>query len=147
MNALSMPILWLLIFAILIVVELLTMGLTTIWFAMGAVVACILSIFKVPVWAQAIVFIAASGILLYFTRPIAMKHFNKNRFKSNVEAMIGQTGVVISEVDNVQGIGQVKVAGMDWSARSIDDNPIAAGTVVRIKKVEGVKLIVKEEEK
>jgi len=141
----SMAVIWLIIFAVLLVVELGTMGLTTIWFAGGALVACLCAALKLPIWVQVTVFVVASGVLLYFTRPIAIKYFNKSRTRTNVESMIGKQGIVISEIDNIQGIGQVKVSGMDWSARSLDGQPIDAGNVVVIKAVEGVKLLVEKE--
>lgn len=141
----SMAVIWLIIFAILLIVEIVTMGLTTIWFAGGAVLACICAALKLPIWIQIAVFIVGSGALLYFTRPIAIKFFNRSRTRTNVESMIGKTAVVISEIDNIQGIGQVKVDGMDWSARSVDGEPIEAGKIVVVKNVQGVKLYVKEQ--
>ena len=91
-------------------------------------------------------FILVSAVLLFFTRPIAVKYFNKNRFRSNVESMIGQQGIVIGEIDNLQGIGQVRVGSMEWTARSADGKVIKPGAVVTVESVEGVKLIVKEQE-
>ena len=142
----SMTVLWLAIFVLLVVIELATMGLTTIWFAGGAVIACICAALKLPVWAQIVVFLLSSGLLLYFTRPIAVKYFNKSRTRTNVESMIGKQAIVISEIDNLNGTGQVKVNGMDWSARSYTGEPLKEGTVVRIEAVEGVKLIVRVDE-
>lgn len=141
----SMTLIWLVIFAVLIVVELITMGLTTVWFAGGAIVSCIMSGFNLPIWLQIAAFILVSVVLLLFTRPIAVKYFNKNRVKTNIEAKIGKQAVVISEIDNLQGIGQVKLEGMDWSARSTDGSKIPVGSVVVVKSVDGVKLIVEEE--
>ena len=141
-GTVSMTIIWLIVFAALIIVELVTMGLTTIWFAGGAVIACILAAFSLPIWLQVVAFLVVSIVLLYFTRPIAVKYFNKSRVRTNIEGMIGKQAVVMSEIDNIQGIGQVKINGMDWSARSFTGTPIAAGTVVIVKAVDGVKLIV-----
>ncbi len=137
---------WLIIFAILIIIELATMGLTTIWFAGGAVIAAVIALIGGPVWLQVLLFILVSVVLLIFTRPIAVKYFNKNRFRSNVESMIGKQAVVIGEIDNVQGLGQVRVGGLEWSARSSDGSVIKPGTVVVVESVEGVKLIVKVQE-
>ena len=137
---------WLIIFAILIVIELATMGLTTIWFAGGAIIAAICALIGGPVWLQVVLFILVSVVLLFFTRPIAVKYFNKNRFRSNVESMIGKQGIVIGEIDNLQGIGQVRVGSMEWSARSLNGNVIKPGSVVVVENVEGVKLIVREQE-
>lgn len=141
----SMTVIWLIIFAVLVVIELATMGLTTIWFAGGAIIAVIASVIGLPIWVQVVVFLIVSGCLLYFTRPVAVKYFNKNRTRTNVESMVGKQAVVISEIDNLNGIGQVKVNGMDWSARSYTGEPISVGKVVRVRAVEGVKLICEEE--
>lgn len=137
-----MAVMWLLVFTALIVVELITLGLTTIWFAGGALVACLFAALKLPVWSQILAFLIVSLVLLYFTRPVAVRYFNKNRTRTNVEGMIGKQAIVISEIDNIQGTGQVKVSGMDWSARSESGEPIKEGNVVIVKAVEGVKLIV-----
>ena len=142
----SMPVIWLIIFAVFVIIELATMGLTTIWFAGGSLIAFVCALVKLPIWVQVIAFLIVSGLLLYFTRPIAVKYFNKTRTKTNVESMIGKQAVVVSEIDNLQGTGQVKVIGMDWSARSFIGFPIKEGNVVIVKAVEGVKLIVETEE-
>ena len=141
-TTISMTLIWLIIFAVLIIVELVTMGLTTIWFAGGAVIACVIAAVGLPLWLQIVAFLVVSVALLYFTRPIAVKYFNKSRTRTNVESMIGKQAVVMSEIDNIQGIGQVKVNGMDWSARSFEGEPIAAGKVVIVRAVDGVKLLV-----
>lgn len=140
-----MPIIWLIVFAILIIIEFLTMGLTTIWFACGAIIACLASAFGWPLWLQIIFFVVVSAVLLIFTRPIALKYFNRSRTKTNVEGIVGKQAVVTSEIDNVRATGQVKIDGMDWSARSENGANIAKDSIVTIVRVEGVKLIVKEE--
>lgn len=145
MMNISMTVLWLIILVGLIIIELLTMGLTTIWFAGGALVATVLSIFNVPVSVQVIVFLVVSAVLLYFTRPIAVKYFNKDRVRTNAESLVGRQAIVISEIDNLQGIGQVSIGGMEWSARTRDDNTkLPVGTVATVLAINGVKLIVEE---
>lgn len=143
----NMSVCWLILFAILLIVELATMGLTTIWFAGGSLIACVLALVNAPLWLQIFGFLVVSVVLLIFTRPIAVKYFNNNRTRTNVESMIGKEAVVMTDIDNVQGVGQVKVGGMDWSARSLNGEPIAAGNVVEIKEVEGVKVLVEMIEK
>lgn len=139
---------WLIAFVIFLLIELFTMGLATIWFAGGALVAVLLSVFSLPVWMQLLAFFAVTLLLLIFTRPLAVKFFNKNRVRTNVESMVGRQAIVISEIDNIQGIGQVNVGGQEWSARSSRDRKsISVGTVVTIIGVSGVKLIVEEETK
>ena len=142
---LNMTVLWLAILVVLVVIELLTMGLTTIWFAGGALVATIASLFGAPLALQVILFLAASALLLYFTRPIAVKYFNKDRVRTNAESLVGRQAIVISEIDNLQGIGQVNVGGMEWSARTrVDGVKLPVGTVNTILAINGVKLIVEE---
>ena len=138
---------WLIMFAVLLVIEILTMGLTTIWFAGGALVAFILAYvgFSLPV--QIIVFLLVSIALLVLTRPIAMKFFNQERQKTNAESLIGQKAVVLEKIDTLHGTGRAEVNGMEWSAKPDDaDMTIEAGEVVVIQGIQGVKLIVKKEE-
>ena len=136
---------WLVLLIICIGIEVATMGLTTIWFAGGALVAIFAAVVGAPIWLQAIIFIVVSLVLLFFTRPIAVKYFNKDRVKTNVESMVGRQAIVISEIDNLQGIGQVTVGGQEWSARSAEEQvKIAVGAVVMIVAINGVKLIVRD---
>lgn len=137
---------WLIILIICIVVEAATMGLTMVWFAGGSLVAAIAAALNAPPVVQIILFLIVSFLMVFFTRPIAVKYFNKKRVKTNVESMIGRQAIVISEIDNLQGIGQVTVGGQEWSARSEDDDiKLQVGTVVNIMAVSGVKLIVRED--
>ncbi len=141
----NMTVAWLVILVILIVIELITMGLTTIWFAGGALAAALISIPGTPLALQILIFLIVSGLLLYFTRPVAVKYFNRDRIRTNVESMIGRQAIVISEINNLEGIGQVNTGGMEWSARSSFHNVVLpVGTVVTVLGVDGVKLIVEE---
>ena len=136
--------LWLVVLIVSIGVEVATLGLTSIWFAGGAVVAVIVAAVHGPVWLQILLFFAVSLLLLFFTRPIAVRYFNRDRVRTNVESMIGRQAIVTSEIDNLQGIGQVTVGGQEWSARTEGDGlNLQPGTVVDIVAVNGVKLIVK----
>ena len=140
----EMVTLWLVVLIVSIGVEVATLGLTSIWFAGGAVVAVIVAAFHGPVWLQILLFFAVSLLLLFFTRPVAVRYFNKDRVRTNVESMIGRQAIVTSEIDNLQGIGQVTVGGQEWSARTEGDGlNLQPGTVVDIVAVNGVKLIVK----
>lgn len=141
----NMTVVWLVILVVLVVIELISMGLTTIWFAGGALAAALISIPGTPIPLQILIFLVVSAVLLYFTRPIAVKYFNRDRIRTNVESLIGKQAIVISEVNNVEGIGQVNTGGMEWSARSSYNNVILQpGAVVTILGVDGVKLIVEE---
>lgn len=138
---------WLAVLVVCVGIEIATMGLTTIWFAGGALVSAILAALNAPLWLQIVAFFAVSLILLYLTRPVAVKYFNKDRVKTNVESLIGRQAIVISEIDNLQGIGQVTVGGQEWSARSVkDDVQLPVGSVVVVRSVSGVKLIVEEKD-
>lgn len=142
---LSMTVFWLVVLVVLVVIELLTMGLTTVWFAGGALVATIAALFHAPVFLQVILFLVVSVALLFSTRPLAVKYFNKDRVRTNAESLVGRQAIVISEVDNLQGIGQVNVGGMEWSARTrVDGVKLPVGTVTTVLAINGVKLVVEE---
>ena len=141
----DMVIFWLVAMVALIVIELATLGLTTIWFACGALVAVVAAALDAPLLLQILMFVVLSFAVLLAVRPIAVKYFNKDRTRTNIESMIGRQAIVVSEIDNMQAIGQVTVNGMEWSARStINELKIAVGHVVVIRAVDGVKLIVEE---
>lgn len=127
---------------ILLLIEILTLGLTSIWFAGGAVLAAVTAFVGGPLLLQLAVFIAMSCLLFFFTRPLAQKYLNSSVEKTNVEALIGQHGIVRETIDNFQGKGKVYVNGMDWSAKSLHDEEIPEGTEIVIHKIQGVKLIV-----
>ena len=136
---------WLVALVLFILIEIATMGLTTIWFAGGALVAVIASALGLSLVVQIVLFFAVSFVLLYFTRPMAVKYFNKDRVKTNAESLVGRQAIVISEIDNLQGIGQVTVGGMEWSARTAEAGVrLDVGSVVNIIAINGVKLIVEE---
>ena len=138
---------WLAVLVVCVGIEIATMGLTTLWFAGGALVSAILAALNAPLWLQIVAFFVVSLILLYLTRPVAVKYFNKDRVKTNVESLIGRQAIVISEIDNLQGIGQVTVGGQEWSARSVkDDVQLPVGSVVVVRSVSGVKLIVEDKD-
>ncbi|MCR5179014.1 MAG: NfeD family protein [Lachnospiraceae bacterium] len=138
---------WLIVLIACIAVELLTMGLTTIWFACGAAVASLLAVFfPTNLIVQIIAFAVVSVVVILTVRPIAVKYFNRDRTRTNIESMIGRQGIVTAEIDNIQGCGQISVGGMDWSARSVEqEQKIPVGSVVIIRAVDGVKLLVEPE--
>lgn len=145
MVGFNMAMLWLFVLVGCLVVEIATLGLTSIWFAIGALAATGAALLELPLWLQNTLFVAVSLLFLFFTRPIAVKYFNKDRVRTNAEGLIGRCAIVISEIDNRQGIGQVTVSGQEWSARSTSDGVrLAVGAVVEIVAIQGVKLIVRE---
>ena len=138
---------WLILFVVLLIIEIFTMGLTTVWFAGGALVAFVLAFAGLGLPVQIIVFLLVSILLLVLTRPIAIKFFNQERQKTNADSLIGQRAVVLETIDTLHGTGRVEVNGMEWAAKAKDLSVvIEAGTVVSIEGIQGVKLIVKKEE-
>lgn len=134
---------WLIAFVVLVGIEIGTMALTTIWFAGGALLAFILSLFGASVEVQLAVFVIVSFILLFFTRPLASKYLNGRTVKTNVESLIGRNARITAEVNNLKGTGAAVVNGQEWTARALQDEDIfSEGTQVVIREIRGVKLIV-----
>ena len=136
---------WLAALATFVVVEIATMGLTTIWFAGGALVALVLAMLKASFYIQMGAFLVISIVLLVSTRPFAVKFFNQERVKTNVDSIIGKQAIVLTEINNLKEEGQVSLNGMEWSARTYEAGCIIpAGAVVEVKEIQGVKLFVVE---
>ena len=136
-------IVWLGIFLVLLVLEIISLGLTTIWFAGGALAAFAAALLGANIIIQAVLFLVISLVLLFVTRPIAVKYFNNNLAKTNVENVIGKTANVSRQIDNVNSLGEAVLEGETWMARSENNEIIAEGTLVTVVAVEGVKLIVR----
>ncbi|NBK92956.1 NfeD family protein [bacterium 1XD21-13] len=136
---------WLILFIVLLVIEIITLGLTTIWFAGGALIAFVLAMLDVSPVLQWAVFCVVSLILLFATRPWAVRYFNnQKKEKTNVDSLIGKTAVVTSEIRNLEGKGEVFVNGLTWTARAEEDSLIIQeDTHVTVAAVQGVKLIVR----
>lgn len=134
---------WLIAFIVFAAVELATsMALVSIWFAVGSLVALVLSAINVPLWIQLVAFIIVSAILLVCTRPIAKK-LAKNNVGTNLELNIGKTAEVIEDIDNTKAVGRVRLDGVYWSAISQTGEVIQKGSHVTVTKIEGSKLYVK----
>ncbi len=136
-------IVWLGIFLILLVLEIISLGLTTIWFAGGALAAFAATLLGADIILQAVLFLVVSLVLLFVTRPGAVKYLNRNLTKTNVENVIGKTAKVSRQIDNVNSMGEAVLEGETWTARSENNDIIAEGTLVTVVAVEGVKLIVR----
>ena len=133
---------WLLVALISGVVEAVTLGITTIWFVFGALVAWILAEFNMPFVVQLIGFIVVSGVLLYFTKPLVKKYLKVGRTRTNADALIGEIALVTEDIDTLKAIGQVEVRGQIWSAKTTGEL-IKRGQKVEILDIQGVKLVVK----
>ena len=134
-------ILWLVLMIVLLMVEASTVTLVSLWFAAGALAALIVSFFG-PVWLQIAAFLAVSVVLLLALRPLVRKYVTPRVTKTNVDSVIGSVGLATAAIDNVVSSGQVKLGGMEWSARSTTGEPIREGTKVKVDRVEGVKVFV-----
>lgn len=137
---------WLIVFIVCVVLEAATAGLATIWFAGGALVAFLLALLKVGLVWQFIAFIAVSILLLAFTRPLVQKYVNRRTEQTNVvDKIIGKSGMVIEEINNILGSGRIMVDGMPWTARSEEqDMVIPEGVEVTVVSLAGVKCIVRQ---
>ena len=138
-----MPIFWLVIVAVMLIIEIITMGLTTIWFSLGAAVAAIAAYAGAPLWLQIVLFSVVSVVVMLLVRPFAVKVMDRNRTKTNIDDMIGNTATVIEPIDNTREQGKVRYRGVEWMARSVDEKQIPEGKTVTIEAVSGVKLLVR----
>ena len=147
---------WLIALIVLLVGEAITIGLTFVWFAVGALGALIVAVGgalenpKRPfvavlggaLWLQVVIFLALSGVTLALARPVFARFLKTSHAATNADRVIGQTAVVTEQIDNLSGTGQVNVAGQIWSARSAHDVVIPRETEVRVLKISGVKVLV-----
>ncbi len=141
----EMPMVWLILVAVLLVLEAITVGLTSIWFAGGAAIAAIAAWMGAGLVIQLLLFLGVSVLLLIFTRPLAVRYMNKGVQKTNVDSLLGRTAVVTQEIDNLAQTGQVRINDIEWMARTfVEGQKIPEKAVVRILEVRGVKLIVEE---
>lgn len=135
---------WLITFIVLLVCELVSSALVSVWFCGGALVAIVANLLSAPFLIQLIIFIIVSAVLLIITRPLAKKILKKDTLKTNVSSIIGKKAVVTKEIDNTECIGEINVNGQIWSARSSDDEIIKESSNVVIEDIQGVKAIVKQ---
>ncbi len=133
---------WLALMVLFLFMEASTVVLVSTWFAFGALAALITSLFGAQFWVQSVVFVVVSAVLLAALRPVFQKYLKPKQHRTNIDAIIGTTGVVTAQIDNLNACGQVKLAAMEWSARSTTQENIPVGTVVKVDKIEGVKAYV-----
>ena len=138
----SMIVIWLAVALVMLIIEALTVGLATIWFAAGALVALLAALLDFSIAVQIVLFLAVSICLLVFTRKIFVEKLKAGSEKTNVDALVGEKGVVISPIHPYE-VGQVKVGGQVWSAVGKNpDETFAVDQLVKINAIEGVKLVV-----
>ena len=135
-------VLWLVAMVLLLMMEASTVSLVSLWFAVGALAALVVSFITGTLWVQILVFLVVSGGMLALLRPVAKKYFTPKLVKTNVDAVVNSTGLVTEAIDNRLSAGRVKLAGMEWSARSTSGEPIEKDILIRVDRVEGVKVFV-----
>lgn len=139
----EMTIIWLVLTILFVGMEIATVGLTTIWFAGGALAALFAHLAGVGVLWQVIIFIAVSAVLLTFVRPWSLKYFKPRLVKTNYETVIGEKVCLTADVDNIRGTGSAIYKGQEWTARAYEEGKtFASGEIVTVKEIRGVTLYV-----
>ena len=133
---------WLIALIVFCVVEAATVGLVSIWFAVGALLALLVSFAAESIWVQFAVFLAVSFVCLLAVRPLARRYLPARKHATNADRVIGAEGVVTEPIDNLKAKGQIKVQGSVWTARTETGTPVPRDAMVRVLRIEGVKLIV-----
>lgn len=133
---------WLALMVFFLMTEVATVGLVSIWFAAGALIAALVCLMGSSIGVQCFVFLLASGAMLALLRPFSRKYLAPKITSTNVDSVVGTVGIVTEAVDNLHSTGQVKLGAMTWTARSASGAPIALGATVRVDRIEGVKVIV-----
>jgi len=136
-------IIWLTLLLVFLIVEAVcAIHLVSIWFAVGALCAMFVALLSGPIWLQVSVFLAVSCVLLALLWPLVRKFLNPKLTATNIDSVIGSTGLVTVAIDNVVASGQVKLGAMYWTARSTSGAPIPEGTRITVDGIEGVKVFV-----
>lgn len=142
-----MAIVWIALIIIFAAVEIVTVGLTSIWFAGGALAALLCYALGLSELWQFIIFVAVSLVLLLFTRPWALKYLKPYLIKTNYEQVIDENVCLTENIDNIKGTGTAVYKGQEWTARAYDNNKtFEAGSIVKVKEIRGVTLYVVESE-
>lgn len=135
-------IVWLVLMVVFLAMEASTVSMVSLWFAAGSLIALLTALAGGPAWLQTVLFLAVSAGLLLALRPLVKKYLAPKVTATNVDSIVGSTGLVTAAIDNVSASGQVKLGAMEWTARSTSGQPIPVGTLVKVDKIEGVKAFV-----
>ena len=136
-------IIWMVLLVLFLIVEAACpLHLVSLWFAAGCLAALGVSFLGAPLWLQITVFLLVSCVLLAALWPLSKKYLKPKLTATNIDSIIGSTGYVTAAVDNVHSHGQIKLGAMEWTARSSSGEPIPEGTLVKVDKIEGVKVFV-----
>ena len=132
--------LWLSLFVVFLIVEAGTVALVSIWFALGALAALVSCALGAEMWLQITVFLVVSLVLLALLWKRVRSKLTTT--KTNVDSVIGAEGYVTEAIDNLSYTGRVKLGGITWAARSTSGAGIPVGTLVKVERIEGVKVFV-----
>jgi membrane protein implicated in regulation of membrane protease activity len=133
---------WLGLMVLFIVIEANTVSLVSLWFSLGSLAAVISALLGAEPWLQILLFFAVAAVTLACLRPVMKKYIKPKIVPTNVDAIVGATGYVTEDIDNLDARGQVKLGGMPWTARSSNGQPLTTGTLVQVDRIEGVKAFV-----
>ncbi len=133
---------WLGLMVLFIIMETNTVTLVSLWFAVGSVAAIVAALLGAEAWLQLVIFFGVAALTLACLRPLLKKYIKPTITPTNVDAIVGSTGYVTADIDNVNAQGQVKLGGMPWAARSTTGEILTTGTLVRVDRIEGVKAFV-----
>lgn len=135
-------IIWLALAVVFLITEAATVTVVSLWFAAGSLAAMVTALTGGGLAFQATVFLIISIVMLTALRPLVRKYVTPTLTPTNIDSVIGSVGIVTVQIDNISATGQVKLNGMEWTARSTSGEPIAAGTQVTVNRIEGVKVFV-----
>lgn len=138
----NIPVIWIVIGIAMIIAEIFTPGFFLASIGLGAIAAGLIAFISDSLIIQLLVFAAVSALSLIFLRPVITRLSSKDKEKSGNDAIIGSEGIVLEDIDNIEGKGRVKVNGQDWKAKSMRGSAIEKGTVIIVEKIEGVTLYV-----
>jgi len=133
---------WLVLTVVFLIAEAATVTVISLWFAAGSLTAMAMALLGGSIWMQALVFLVVSAMALTALRPLVRKYLTPKLTATNVDSIIGSIGIVTSDIDNISAAGQVKLNGMEWSARSTSGAQIKTGVRIQVDKIEGVKVFV-----
>ena len=133
---------WLVLTVVFLAAEAVTVTVISLWFAAGALASMVSALLGAGIWLQAVIFAAVSAAALTALRPLVRKYLTPKITATNVDSVIGCIGIVTADIDNIAASGRVKLNGMEWSARSTSGTPIPQGTLVKVDRIEGVKVFV-----
>lgn len=139
-----MTVVWLVLAICFAIAEAATMGLVSIWFASGSLVAMVASMLHAPLWLQITLFLVTAAVTLVLTRNLAKQQFNQERERTNADRVVGMEAIVTETVDNDKPTGQVRAGGQIWTARSLRETVIPVGAKVIVRDIRGVKAMVEE---